>query len=71
MKITRFEDIEGWKGARKLARDLKLATRNQSRAWDPYLVRQMRKCAISARANIAEGFDSGTDREFTRFLRIA
>ena len=31
----------------------------------------MRKCAISAMANIAGGFDSGTDAEFVRFLRIA
>jgi len=27
--------------------------------------------AISAMANIAEGFDSGSDAEFARFLRIS
>jgi len=70
MKITQFEDIEGWKAARKLAQAVSQAIRNRSFG-DSTLVRQMRKCTISAMANIAEGFDSGTDGEFVRFLRIA
>lgn len=70
MKIARFEDIEGWKAARKLAQAVSQATRNR-RFSDAVLLRQVRKCAISAMANIAEGFDSGTDAEFSRFLRIS
>ena len=31
----------------------------------------MRSCMDSAMSNIVEGFDSGSDREFHRFLRIA
>ena len=71
MKITRFEDIEGWKAARRLAHSVSSATRDRVVFPDRDLVRQMRKCAISSMANIVEGFDSGTNREFVRFLRIA
>ena len=70
MKITRFEDIEGWKAARKLAQAVSQATRNRRFA-DAILHRQVRKCAISAKATIAEGFDSGTDAECSRFPRIS
>src|SRR5262245_11654183 len=71
MKITRFEDIDGWKTARKLAQALSQATRNRRRFPDLMLVRQVRKCVVSTMANIAEGFDAGTDPEFARFLKIA
>ena len=71
MKITRFEDIEGWKASRQLAKAVSQVTRNRKRPWDPFLVRQIRKCPCSMMANIAEGFDAGTDGEFVRFLRIS
>jgi len=35
------------------------------------LRKQMNTSAASAMANIAEGFDSGSDAEFARFLRIS
>jgi four helix bundle protein len=71
MKITRFEDIEAWKAARRLSRAISGVTRNQNRFPDLALVRQLQRCAGSIMANIVEGFDSGTDREFFRFLKIA
>src|SRR5262245_2817801 len=40
-----------------------------NRDWE--LRDQMRGAAISAMANIAEGFDSGSSKEFMRFLRIS
>ena len=70
MKITRFEDVEAWKAARTLAQAVSQATRTKGFT-DLTLIRQMRKCGISAMANVAEGFDSGTDGEFARFLRIS
>jgi four helix bundle protein len=70
MRITKFEDIEGWKAARQLNQEL-LAVMRRRPIPDHYLKRQIRKCPISAMANIAEGFDAGTNPEFVRFLRIS
>lgn len=38
---------------------------------DPYLKDQMGRSAESAMSNISEGFDSGSNPEFVRFLNIA
>lgn len=70
MTITRFEDVESWKEARALVNRIYKLSRSD-RFEDHDLRRQMRKAAVSGMANIAEGFDSGTDPEFKRFLRIA
>lgn len=71
MKITRFEDIEAWKSARKLTNLVYEATRSPAFDDDRDLRRQLRSAAASSMANIAEGFDAGSDTEFQRFLRIA
>jgi len=71
MKITRFEDIEAWQAAREMQKAVYEATGMKGFASDLDLRRQMRKTAISSMANIAEGFDAGSDPEFRRFLRIA
>ncbi len=71
MKITRFEDIEAWKAARRLVHLTYGLTEARPFSKDLELRRQMVRSATSTMANIAEGFDSGSDREFTRFLRIS
>jgi four helix bundle protein len=71
MRIETFEDPEAWTVARRLVNRVYAATRRPIFNEDVDLRRQMRKAAMSAMANIAEGFDSGTDPEFARFLRIA
>lgn len=47
------------------------ATRDGAFDQDRDLKQQMRRAATSSMANIAEGFDAGSDSEFQRFLRMA
>jgi four helix bundle protein len=71
MRITRFEDIDGWKAARALGQSVVEATQDRSKFTDSNLLQQIRNCVDSSMSNISEGFDSGTDREFVRFLKMA
>jgi four helix bundle protein len=71
MKILRFEDIDAWQDARELARQVYSRTRCGDFSKDFGLRDQIQRAAGSAMHNIAEGFDSGSDVEFIRFLRYA
>jgi four helix bundle protein len=71
LRINRFEEIEAWRIARALARDVYGATRGPRFRHDFALRDQATRAAISAMANIAEGFDSRSNREFIRFLSYA
>ncbi len=71
MGIRRFEDIQAWQEARVLTRMVYTATRTSPFTRDLRLCGQVESAAISVMANIAEGFDAGTDNEFARFLQIA
>ena len=71
MRIERFEDIEAWQLARKLTRKVYELTKKPEFARDFGLKRQIQDAAGSSMHNIAEGFDSETNREFVRFLRYA
>jgi len=71
MKIERFEDIEGWQEGRALARMVYGVTSKGQFAKDFPLRRQIEDAAASVMANIAEGFDAGSDAEFIRFLGYA
>ncbi|MBH0193805.1 MAG: four helix bundle protein [Nitrospira sp.] len=72
MKITHFEDLDCWKEARQLTRQVYEAI-GQSSRWqkDIRLCGQIQGAAGSVMANIAEGFVRHTDKEFTQFLFIA
>lgn len=71
MGIERFEDIQGWQKARDLVRLVYGASSQKPFARDFWLRDQIRDAAGSVMANIAEGFDAGSDAEFVRFLRYA
>lgn len=71
MKIEQFENIEGWKLARELSREVYACTGTGDFSRDFGLRDQIRRAAGSVMHNIAEGFDAGSDAEFTRFLRYA
>lgn len=71
VKITRFEDIEGWKAARTLVQQLHRLSKTPTFQNERDLARQLKRAGVSAMANIAEGFDATSQLEFRRFLRIA
>ena len=62
MKIERFEDLQCWQKARRLANIIYDLTGHQSFARDFQLRNQIRDAASSVMHNIAEGFDSGRPR---------
>ena len=69
--IERFEEIEAWREARCLSQTVYRLTRSTAFAKDQGLCGQVQRATVSIMANIAEGFDSGSDREFLRFLGYA
>ena len=71
MKITKFEDIEGWQLGRELTREIYAITRKGEFARDYGLRDQIRRASGSIMHNIAEGFDGGSNAEFIKFLRYA
>lgn len=71
MKIERFEDIEAWQLGRKLTKQVYVLTRNEPFSQDYALRDQIQRASGSIMHNIAEGFDSGSNLEFVRFLGYA
>ena len=70
-KINRFEDLQSWQKARLLANQVYNLTHQKDFSWDYGLRDQIRRAAGSTMHNIAEGFEAGSDAEFSRFLKIA
>ena len=70
-KIERFEDIQAWKKARELNKEIYDTTQNSCFAKDFSLRDQIRKASVSIMANIAEGFGRRSKKEFINFLNIA
>ncbi len=67
----RFEDLQSWQKARELTNTIYDLAGHSSFAHDYQLRDQIRGAAGSVMHNIAEGFDSGSDPEFARFLKLA
>ena len=70
-KANGFEDLKIWQLARELVRVIYLETSESAFAKDSALRDQMRRAAVSSMANIAEGFERGSQRDFMRFLYMA
>ena len=72
VKIRSFEDLRVWQSAISLAKSIYLITReNESLSRDFSLVDQLRRASVSVSANIAEGFERRSKKEYLRFLSIA
>ena len=72
MKLSRFEDLDCWKEARQLTRQV-YEVIDQNPRWqkDLRLRGQLQSAAGSVMANIAEGFVRHSDKEFVQFLFVA
>ena len=71
MRIERFEDIKAWQEARELTRLVYALTKRPAFAKDRGLSSQIQRAAVSVMANIAEGFDRRSRKDFKNFLNIA
>ncbi len=70
-KIKCFEELEAWKKGRILSGQIYQLTRKELFFKDYALRDQVRRAAISVTANIAEGFERNSNKEFLYFLSIA
>ena len=68
MRITKFEDIEAWKEARRLVNMVYDLTIRGLFQKDFGLKEQIQRSAVSCMSNIAEGFDGGSNRYFIQYL---
>lgn len=69
--IERFEDLQTWKIARELTREVYRVSKNDLFARDYGLRDQIRRASVSIMSNIAEGFERDGNKEFVNFLSIA
>ena len=69
--ITRFEDLEIWKEARRLAKEIHLIAVQTELRSDLRFKNQIKASSGSVMDNIAEGFERDGNLEFRQFLSIA
>jgi four helix bundle protein len=69
--IKNFEELKAWQKSRVLAGSVYELTRHERFSRDFGLRDQTQRAASSVMHNIAEGFESGSDPEFVRFLKMA
>lgn len=69
--FKRFEEMHAWQSARDLVKLVYEVTKQPGFTRDFALRDQIRRAVISVMSNIAEGFGSGSDAEFVRFLGYA
>ena len=69
--INKFEDLDVWKKARILTKEIFKITLSEKFSKDYSLKDQIRRASGSIMDNIAEGFGRGGRKEFIQFLGIA
>ena len=69
--VQRFEDLEVWRDARELVKQVYALTAKFPKHETFGLASQMQRAAVSIMSNIAEGFERGGNAEFIQFLYIA
>lgn len=69
--IKRFEDLEAWKMAREVTKEVYRLSKNDIFYRDYGLRDQICRASVSIMSNIAEGFERDGKKEFVNFLSIA
>lgn len=69
--MRNFRELEVWKDARKLVKEVYLLTKTLPDTEKYGLVSQINKCVNSIPANIAEGSAKYSQKDFVRFLQIS
>lgn len=71
-KSRTFEDLQMWQEAIALAQKIYQITReSEDLSGDRSLVDQLRRASVSISANVSEGFERRSQKEYLRFLSIA
>lgn len=71
MVIRSYRDLEVWKKSIQWIKQLYLLSRQFPKEETYGLTSQLRRSAVSVAANIAEGRNRGTKKEFQHFLNVA
>lgn len=69
--VQRFEELQIWQEARELVKHIYSVTVKFPKHETFGLANQMQRAAVSVMANIAEGFERGSNTEFLQFLFMA
>lgn len=69
--FTTFEEIESWQKSRVLIQKIRNICKKQNVKTDFSFTDQITRAARSIAANIAEGNDASTSKEFAKFLSYA
>ena len=69
--ISKFEDLEIWQEARKLAKEIYILSKETGLQSDYKFKEQIKASSGSVMDNIAEGFERDGNIEFRQFLSIA
>lgn len=67
-RIERFEDIEAWQAARELTNMVYSASKHGAFSNDYRFCSQIQAACVSIMSNIAEGFESQSNKTFIRYL---
>jgi four helix bundle protein len=70
-KVNGFEDLIAWQKARELTKAIYRASSEGTFSRDFGLMNQIQRASVSIMANIAEGFERASLKEFLRFLATA
>jgi len=68
MRIEKFEEMKVWQESRVLCKSIYFLTNKDNFRKDFGLKDQIQRASVSILANIAEGFERDSNKEFVKFL---